>query len=124
MLGSPQIECPELPAFETAAELNAARHEFRAAPVCKLQQAWRIEPEPGFAPAAVRVGWRNNALLLLAELNDADILHLRAIPTNGCGNWAIRLKFFCGCRVRRCVRSCRSPQTICGCNCILPALMA
>jgi len=73
MLSSPQIACPELPAIETTADLIAVIHAFRAAPVCKLQQAWRTEPEPGFAPATVRVGWRDNTLLLLAELEDADV---------------------------------------------------
>jgi len=38
-----------------------------------LQQAWRAQPEPDFLPATVRVGWTDEALVVLADLSDADI---------------------------------------------------
>jgi hypothetical protein len=72
MWTSPQIACPELPAFDKA-NLGAVLHAFQAAPGCRLQQLWLAETEPGFTPTMVQAGWRNDALLLLAELKDADI---------------------------------------------------
>jgi hypothetical protein len=69
---SPQIICPEVPAFD-ATDLDSVRAAFRSAEICVLRQAWRTEPEAGFAPARVRPGWRGDSLLVLAELEDADI---------------------------------------------------
>ena len=68
----PQLKCPELPAFD-ADKVEAVRAAFAAAEGCELRQAGRAEPEPEFAPATVRVGWRGDSLLVFAELADADI---------------------------------------------------
>lgn len=93
---SPTISCPKLPPFaavdlravepgrETgaptatlrpfaAADLPAVRRVFASAPVCALRQSWRTELEADFAPATVRTGWRDESLLVFAELEDADI---------------------------------------------------
>ncbi len=68
----PTLRCAPLPGFD-AARLEAARAAFASAPACPLGQAWRASPEPGFAPGQVRVGWREEALLLFAEFDDRDI---------------------------------------------------
>lgn len=81
MWTSPQIECPELPAFN-AADLNAVIHAFQAAPGCRLRQLWLTKIEPGFTPTMVQAGWRNNVLLLLAELKDTDIFSLAEQPND------------------------------------------
>jgi hypothetical protein len=54
---------------------------FRDVPALAMGQAWRAAPERGFLPAAVRVGWRGGALLVLANLADRDIFN-RARPLN------------------------------------------
>lgn len=64
--------CPQLPPF-AAADLSAVRLAFAGAPACALQQSWRSELEPDFAPGTIRTGWRDASLLILAELTDADI---------------------------------------------------
>lgn len=79
MLPSPQIICPELPAIETT-DLNAVIQAFRTAPACKLRQSWLAETGPGFAPATVRAGWREDSLQLMAELHDADIFTFARQP--------------------------------------------
>ncbi len=68
----PQLHCRELPAFE-ADNLDAVRQAFAAMESCELRQAWLSKPEPDFATATVRVGWRGTSLLAFAELADADI---------------------------------------------------
>lgn len=68
----PAIRCLPLPPFE-AGDLNAVQRVFRNATPCWLQQAWREKAEPNFAPGVVRIGWRSDSLLVLAELTDADI---------------------------------------------------
>ena len=67
------IQCPALPAFDES-DLAAVRAAFSAAPACALGQAWRQAPEPGFLQGTVRFGWRPDALLLFAELDDAQIV--------------------------------------------------
>jgi hypothetical protein len=68
----PQLPCRELPAFD-AGNLAAVQAAFASAAGCELRQTWRPAPEPDFAAATVRTGWRGNALLVFAELTDADI---------------------------------------------------
>lgn len=68
----PKILCPQLPAFD-ASDLAAIQRAFQRVKPCQLLQAWRSEVSPGFAPASVRVGWRDDCLLLLAELSDNDV---------------------------------------------------
>lgn len=76
---SPQIDCPELPEFNSA-DLDSAIQAFQTAPVCTLRQAWRTEVEKNFAPATVRVGWQGQCMLFLAELKDADIFTFARHP--------------------------------------------
>lgn len=68
----PQLECRELPVF-AADNLDAVRAAFAPADSCELRQSWLSEPEADFMPTTVRAGWRGDALLVLAELEDADI---------------------------------------------------
>ena len=68
----PRLECRALPAF-TVDSLADIRATFAHADGCVLGQAWRSALEPDFTPGTVRVGWRGDALLILAELVDADI---------------------------------------------------
>jgi hypothetical protein len=68
----PQMTCGELAAFDPAS-LEAVRAAFARADLCSLQQGWRPEPEPDFAPATVRAGRRGNSLLVFVELEDADV---------------------------------------------------
>lgn len=64
--------CPRLPDYDDA-DLAAVHAAFGAAPELQLRQAWLPAPEPDFLPGTVRVGWREETLLVLAELEDADI---------------------------------------------------
>jgi hypothetical protein len=68
----PEILCGELPAFNES-DLLAVQHAFRTVKPCQMLQAWRSKISPGFAPASVRVGWREDCLLVFAELTDHDI---------------------------------------------------
>jgi len=68
----PEIWCTELTAFDES-DLMAVQQAFRAVKPCQMLQAWQPEVAPGFAPAAVRVGWREGCLLVFAELTDADV---------------------------------------------------
>ncbi len=38
-----------------------------------MQQGWRGAPEPGFLPARVRIGWREDRFLCFAELTDEQL---------------------------------------------------
>jgi hypothetical protein len=66
------IECHELSAFNTGS-LDDVRRAFHSATPCFLRQAWLKHEESGFAPGTVRLGWRDESLLVLAELTDSDI---------------------------------------------------
>lgn len=68
----PMIRCLPLPDF-AASNLDKVRAAFAGAIPCDLGQAWRTEVEPGFAPGQVRAGWREDSLLVFAELTDQDI---------------------------------------------------
>ena len=68
----PQLECHELPTFNTD-KLDEVRAAFAQADGCVMRQAWLAEPEPDFLPATIRTGWRKNSLLVFAELEDAGI---------------------------------------------------
>jgi hypothetical protein len=61
----PKVWCAELAAF--------ARRAFADATPMALRQAWLDTPEPDFTAGSVRAGWRAESLLILAELEDADI---------------------------------------------------
>jgi hypothetical protein len=68
------VRCLSLPIFD-ASDLNAVREVFRPASRQVMGQAWLEEEERDFAPAFVRVGWRDNSLLVFAELIDFDIFN-------------------------------------------------
>lgn len=68
----PMIRCGQLPGFDDA-DLAAVRKAFAAATPCAMGQGWCAELEPDFAPGQVRVGWRLDELLVLAELTDRDV---------------------------------------------------
>lgn len=64
--------CARLASFD-AANADAVRRAFADAVPLAMQQAWRVAPEDHFAPATVRTGWRDQSLLIFAELTDADV---------------------------------------------------
>jgi LmbE family N-acetylglucosaminyl deacetylase len=66
------VACHELPPF-AANDLDSVRLAFEEAVPISAQQSWRRKQEAHFAPMVVRIGWRGDALLVLAELTDADI---------------------------------------------------
>jgi hypothetical protein len=66
------IDCTPVLAFDLT-DLEGARRAFERATPISLHQAWLAALDPAFAPATVRVGWRGDALLVFAELADADI---------------------------------------------------
>lgn len=66
------MACPELRAFDMA-DLSNVMQAFHGAPASALRQSWLARPEADFAPAKVWTGRREQALLVFAELNDADI---------------------------------------------------
>lgn len=68
----PQLNCRRLPAFD-ADELDAVSAAFVMAGGCVMRQSWLEQPEPDFTQAVARVGWRDDALLVFAELDDRDI---------------------------------------------------
>jgi hypothetical protein len=67
-----EILCAELPAFD-ASDLAAVQRAFRAVKSCPLRQVSQAKASPGFIPAAVRVGWREDRRLVFAESTDRDI---------------------------------------------------
>jgi hypothetical protein len=76
----PQLTCATLPAFD-AADLASVQRAFQSATRVTMGQGWQPALSPEFAPAEVRVGWREDALLVLAELTDRDI-HTAATGLN------------------------------------------
>ena len=77
VLRAPELTSRPLPNFD-AADWSAVENAFATADSCEFQQAWRESPEPGFQPARVRVGHRDNALWVYAELSDLDIFNAAA----------------------------------------------
>lgn len=76
----PLVACHQLEAFEPVT-IAGIREAFQNASPIQLQQSWRAEAEPDFKTAVVRTGWRNDALLVFAELDDTDIFN-RATQLN------------------------------------------
>ena len=68
----PMISCQKLLAFAET-NLDDARAAFQSAPALPLAQSWLPQPEADFLPGRVRIGWRDETMFALAELNDADI---------------------------------------------------
>lgn len=67
------VLCPRVSVDIAGASLSQAREAFAGAQPLSMSQTWRGSPEPGFRPATVRVGWQDERLLVLAELDDDDI---------------------------------------------------
>lgn len=68
-----KISCPLLLEFDPD-DRAAVRSAFAEAPLMTMGQAWREEVEPGFHPAEVRVGWRDQSLMVFAELIDRELV--------------------------------------------------
>jgi hypothetical protein len=66
------IKCHKLPSFAVNS-LDSVKSEFQQVTPISAQQAWREKLETHFAPMFIRVGWRDSALLVFAELTDMDI---------------------------------------------------
>lgn len=65
----------EMPEIEIdTVSCDDARHAFRWAQPLPMRQAWRTASESGFRPAVVRVGWHVNHVLVLAEMDDEDVV--------------------------------------------------
>jgi hypothetical protein len=63
-----------MPPFDRT-DLKSVRRAFAAAAGCRFQQAWLPENEAAFCPGEVRLGWRENSLMVFAELTDRDIFN-------------------------------------------------
>ncbi|MEI6083813.1 MAG: carbohydrate-binding family 9-like protein [Verrucomicrobiota bacterium] len=50
-------------------------HDWSTAESIGFQQAWLPSPQPELRPTTVRTAWRDDALLVQAELSDADIFN-------------------------------------------------
>jgi hypothetical protein len=74
-----ELICHHLPVFDPA-DLESVRSVFQSATSCPFQQAWLPEPESGFAPGVVRLGWTRDSLLVFAELTDNDIFNTATKP--------------------------------------------
>lgn len=70
MIPGPSLPCLALPEFEPTPA--GARRAFAPAGACPLGQAWLERPQPEFRPGSVRVGHRDAALWLFADLEDDD----------------------------------------------------
>ena len=108
-------DCLPLPAFD-AGDFHAVRAAFRGAMPIPLTQAWLDQPEPDFAPGTVRTGWREDSLLVFAELVDDDIFTRARGTTSDSGNSATRSRCSCS-RARRPTSSSTSRRATCGCSC-------
>jgi len=68
----PHIDCLPLAQF-AGGDVHTMRAAFQGATPIPLRQSWRTAHEDDFSPGLVRTGWRNDSLLVFAELSDADI---------------------------------------------------
>ncbi len=71
---APEIQCEPLPPFDRT-NLESVQRAFQSAVPCSFRQAWLDQEEAGFSPGTVRMGWRENSLLVFAELTDMDIFN-------------------------------------------------
>lgn len=69
-----ELNCRPLASFDES-DWTTVEKAFANADSCELVQAWRDSPELEFQPARVRVGWRDEALWVYAELSDRDIFN-------------------------------------------------
>jgi hypothetical protein len=70
--GSPFLECRPLPEFDVD-DWDAVNAAFSGAARCEFAQSWRPSLQRDFQPGAVRAGWREQTLWVLAEMRDLDI---------------------------------------------------
>ncbi|HET7624369.1 MAG TPA: hypothetical protein VFM25_03815, partial [Verrucomicrobiae bacterium] len=70
----PEITCEPLPKFDSK-NLENVRRAFQSATPIFLRQTWLNEEEKNFTATVVQTGWRENSLLVFAELTDADIFN-------------------------------------------------
>lgn len=75
-----KIACPKLADFDIG-DRDAVRTAFADAPPLHMQQGWREAPEEKFLPGRVRIGWRDDRLLIFGELTDEQ-LFTRATEDN------------------------------------------
>lgn len=75
----PQLCCRKVSVFDVE-NLVAVADAFASADAAAMRQAWLREPDVDFTPATVRTGWRDNTLLVFAELEDADIFTVATAP--------------------------------------------
>jgi hypothetical protein len=75
-----KIICPRLIAFDIQ-DRAAVRAAFAGAPVMAMSQAWRDAPEERFLPSEVRLGWRDERLLVLGEMT-GSMLFTQATKDN------------------------------------------
>jgi hypothetical protein len=68
------LEALQLDHFH-AESLVQIREAFAGAPSITMRQYWLRELETGFMPATIRTGWRDDTLLLFAEMVDVDIFN-------------------------------------------------
>jgi hypothetical protein len=64
--------CGELPKFKTK-NLGVVKRAFEKATRISMWQGWLPKEEKAFMSAEVFIGWRDEALLVFAEMTDADI---------------------------------------------------
>ena len=69
-----KINCPRATSFDLD-DLDAARKAFEKSPPVNFRQHWLSDPQEDFYPARVRTAWTDVALLVFAELDDADIFN-------------------------------------------------
>lgn len=69
-----ELTCYPLLDFDCS-DWQGIEQAFAKSDCCQLQQPWLDECEPPFKPTQVRVGWRENALWVLAEMTDVDIFN-------------------------------------------------
>jgi hypothetical protein len=69
-----EIQCESLPVFDRA-DLTCVRRAFRSAVLLPFRQAWLPKVQADFSPGIVRLGWRENSLMIFAELTDKDIFN-------------------------------------------------
>ena len=69
------VNCNFLPPFDKTS-LAEVRLAFRQSSVIELGQSWLSKHEGWFRPATVRIGWQNEDLLVLAEMDGNDVFSL------------------------------------------------
>ena len=74
------VDCMPMPEFDKTS-LEAVNEAFRDAASVELGQSWLSNRETKFRPGKVRIGWRDESLLVMAELDD-DHIFSRASALN------------------------------------------